>query len=234
MPIPPSPRAPASPVLTSRTPTLTPIHVVSPSAPSPTLPMSSTSPYPAVQGYGRLGQSPAPIATLTSTVVPTPEPNLESKPETSPILSQPMGDGIGEGPTMSLGLFFACALESDGKPLCWNFTEDLDQDVPSYDGPLSLPPEGEIFVSITSSAFHSCGLREDGTPVCWRVIDDPELSSLSPPPQGNGSRQSTAGDATPVASVPMGLPCVGPRSSAGRRAETMNSPNRPPGRNSSP
>ena len=203
----PATPVPTPPSLPSTAPVLRTPSQVATFSPSPSPPAPSASTGPAVHGEGKPGQTLAPTATLVPTGVPTLEPNLDPAPEAKPPPFKPMGDGTSEGPTMSLGLVFACALESDGKTLCWNFTKELEADFPAYEGPLSPPPEGEIFVSITSSSFHSCGLREDGSPVCWPAIDDPELSSLNPPPQGvrfssiNSRRCYTCGlraDGTPL------------------------------------
>ena len=169
----PTPRPMASPVSVVKTPTLAPIQVATPP--------SSDS---VVQGKEKLGQSPTPTATVDQSAVPKPEPNLDPTAGATLAPIRPTADETRKGSPISLGLFFACALESDGKPLCWNFTKELGPEAPSYDRPLSPPPQGEKFVSISSGNFHTCGLREDGTPICWPATDDPELSSLDPPPQG--------------------------------------------------
>ncbi len=118
--------------------------------------------------------------------VPMPTPTLEPRAEAMPTLFQPL-EYTNEGSIMAMGLFSACALQSAGEPLCWNFSKDVEPispDVSPFDEPISTPPEGESFVSITSGNLHFCGLREDGKPVCWLAVPDSGFPGLSSPPQG--------------------------------------------------
>ena len=97
--------------------------------------------------------------------------------------------GEGGAPAITIGSTFACALEDDGTPFCWNLTKEVDFKqispvISTFDGPFFPPPEGESFVSLSSGDFHTCGLREDGMPVCWTPTSNPVLSPLAPPPEG--------------------------------------------------
>ena len=169
----PTPRPLASNIPVAQEPTQAPIQLATPP--------SSDS---VVQGKEKLGQSPNPTAPVVQSAVPKPEPNLDPTVEAPLAPMRPTTDETRKGSPISLGLFFACALESDGKPLCWNFTKELGPESPFYDGPLSPPPQEEKFVSISSGDFHTCGLREDGTPACWPATTDEVFSSLNPPPTG--------------------------------------------------
>ena len=109
---------------------------------------------------------------------------IVGEPQSS--LFQPLQDA-NQGSILAMTQFSACALQSDGSPLCWNYSREVEPvspDVPPFRGPISPPPEGESFVSITGGSFQFCGLREDGTPVCWMALPDSLPHSLDPPPEG--------------------------------------------------
>ena len=187
-----TPRSLPSPVPAVPTPTPGPIQVPTP-RPSPTPAVSADSNNSTVEVAGKLVQAPVPTSTPAPTAVPPPtvlptsEPTPETTSEGMPKLFHPMADDINGGYTMSMGVIFACALQFDGKPLCWNYTKEVEPiapDIPPYDGLPAAPPQGESFVSITGGTFQFCGLREGGTPVCWLAIADPALPELIPPAQG--------------------------------------------------
>ena len=233
-----TPRSLPSPVPAVPTPTPGPIQVPTP-RPSPTPAVSADSNNSTVEVAGKLVQAPVPTSTPAPTAVPPPTvlPTPETTSEAMRKLFHPMADGINDGHAMSMGLIVACALQFDGKPLCWNYTKEVEPiapDIPPYDGLPAAPPQGESFVSITGGTFQFCGLREGGTPVCWMAIADPVLPELIPRPRENGSHSSTAGLAIRAGFVRMGLPCAGSKSGTKRSVMTISWPNRPLERNSSP
>ena len=107
--------------------------------------------------------------------------------------ASPEMEGSG-APIITIGLQFACALEDDRTPFCWNLAKEIDftQISPymsSLDEELLVSaPEGESFVSLSSGNSHACGLRKDGTPVCWMPISEAEFSPLQLPPEGERFR----------------------------------------------
>ena len=77
--------------------------------------------------------------------------------------------------SISSGGFHTCGLRKDGTVVCWGLMRD---DWPAGTGSIipgtppmvvgqTPPPEGEVFVSVSSGGGHTCGLREDGTVACW-------------------------------------------------------------------
>ena len=83
--------------------------------------------------------------------------------------------------SISSGLVHTCGLRDDGTVVCWGFVKDDwgDDDLggttivrlglatsPVWWGQ-TPPPEGEVFVSISSGGGHTCGLRENGSAACW-------------------------------------------------------------------
>ena len=95
---------------------------------------------------------------------------------------------------ISSGYWHTCALEEDGRLVCWGSMKNgeslrtdgkfkalsggwahvcaLHEDgTPECWGDDSAgqasPPAGEKFVSISTGLYHTCALREDGSPVCW-------------------------------------------------------------------
>ena len=59
--------------------------------------------------------------------------------------------------TISSGHSHSCALDEDGRAVCWGDNEHGQ----------ASPPTGVRFTAISGGGWHSCGLREDGTSVCW-------------------------------------------------------------------
>ena len=89
---------------------------------------------------------------------------------------------------MSMGVIFACALQFDGKPLCWELhqrgrTKSRRTSLLMM-GCLPRLPKGSHLCPSPAAPFNSAALREGGTPVCWMAIADPVLPELIPPAQG--------------------------------------------------
>ena len=120
--------------------------------------------------------------------VPTKEASPTTPPEENPSLEARESGGHEIGaPVIAIGAYFACALDHDGTPFCWNFIEEVDHPWEGEnlkDLPVPPAPEGETFVAISSSDFHVCGLRQDGTVACWGVSDAGEIPLWNSGPEG--------------------------------------------------
>ena len=133
-------------------------------------------------------KSPQPTASATAPI-PTEESPAATLLEATPSQEEPRsGSHVIRASVITVGSYFACALDLGGTPSCWNLIGEVDwhpwggEDL--GDLPVPHPPEDEKFVAISSGTFHVCGLREEGTVVCWGVSDSGEL-----PPWNSGLKE---------------------------------------------
>ena len=70
---------------------------------------------------------------------------------------------------ITAGKFHACALQADGRALCWGH---------NFSGSLELPGGYPSFTRITAGLNFTCGLRIDGAIACWGLN---HLDQASPP-----------------------------------------------------
>ncbi len=126
---------------------------------------------------------------------------------------------IGTVTQIEAGFYHACAIQTDGTPVCWG----------NYgDGQTSVPADAGTVTQITAGAYHTCAIRIDGTPVCWGYGGDGQTSV---PADVSTVTQITAARTTRARSGPMARRCaVSPRAPGGRasRTERVPSPRSPP------
>ena len=79
-------------------------------------------------------------------------------------------DGIGAVPegnftAIAAGSRHACALDADGKAVCWG--RSTDAVATADDAGRTTPPPDASFVAIAAGGAHSCGLTVDASLLCW-------------------------------------------------------------------
>ncbi len=68
--------------------------------------------------------------------------------------------------SISSGKSHLCALDADGRALCWGDNGELYAGPPYGEVSIAAPPDDRLTV-VSSGAYFSCGLRTDGTAACW-------------------------------------------------------------------
>ncbi|NIQ84122.1 MAG: RCC1 repeat-containing protein, partial [Acidobacteria bacterium] len=82
--------------------------------------------------------------------------------------------------SVSVGAFFACAVNEDGKVYCWglNSVGQLgDQTLNSKATPVEVQSGTVTFESVTAGAGHSCALTAAGAAYCWGAGGSGELGN---------------------------------------------------------
>jgi hypothetical protein len=70
---------------------------------------------------------------------------------------------------------FGCAIQLDGKVVCWGSTADWDSGDPRF-----VPFPGGTYTQIDAGgAYAACGVQADGTLACWGMV-----AEYPPPPEG--------------------------------------------------
>ncbi len=100
---------------------------------------------------------PQPPPTPTATLAPVAATGLEAMSGRPVKLERPGPADRERFIALSIGDFHSCALEENGRALCWGLNDDGQ----------SSAPEDERFVAISAGGRHTCGLRENGAALCW-------------------------------------------------------------------
>ncbi|MBN2495355.1 MAG: hypothetical protein JXR96_12240 [Deltaproteobacteria bacterium] len=89
---------------------------------------------------------------------------------------------------LAAGYFHTCAVEKDGRAVCWGY-DQLEQ---------SSPPADARLKSVSAGMYHSCGLTDAGRAVCWGSDHGPYPGNATPnlpaPPE-DAFVQLSAGEA---------------------------------------
>lgn len=73
-------------------------------------------------------------------------------------LSATRAEAAGTDARLAAGALHACAVASDGTPVCWGANGENQRTIPAGTGTVT---------QITTGDFHTCAVKAGRTPVCW-------------------------------------------------------------------